>query len=68
MHTQEEIEGKIDELKSDLEDLEDDTKEEMEAEGVDEMDDKGEEIELEFEAKKKALEKQIELLEWVIEE
>ncbi len=68
MRTKEQIEEKIDDLNSEIDDLENEKQEIMEEEGVDDMDEKGERIELEFEDKKKVLEDQIELLEWVLGE
>ena len=68
MRTKEQIEEKIDDLNSEIDDLENEKQEIMEEEGIDEMDEKGERIELEFEDKKKVLKDQIELLEWVLGE
>ena len=68
MRTKEQIEEKIDEINSEIDDLETEKQEVMEEEGVDDTDEKGERIELEFEDKKKVFENQIELLDWVLEE
>lgn len=68
MRTEEEIKEKIDELESEKEDTESDFEGTLEDEGIEEDSDKGEELRFECEQKIKAIEKQIELLEWVLGE
>ena len=68
MKTQEDVEKKIAELKSELEDLESDLEGQIQDEGIKENSDRWEELQNEFEDKKKLLEKQIVLLQWVIME
>ncbi|MFH1367006.1 MAG: hypothetical protein ABIH38_03385 [Patescibacteria group bacterium] len=68
MRTEEEIKDKIDELESEKDDLENELEETLEDEGVDEDSEKGEELTLENEDKKKIVEKQIDILEWVLGE
>lgn len=68
MRTEEEIKDKIDELESEKDDLENELQEALEDGGVEEDAEKGEELTLENEDKKKIVEKQIDILEWVLGE
>lgn len=68
MRTEEEIKEKIDELESEKEDTESDFEGTLEDEDIKEDSDKGEELRFECDQKIKAIEKQIELLEWVLGE
>lgn len=68
MRTEEEIKEKIDELESEKEDTESDFEGTLADEDIEEDSDKGEELRFECEQKIKAIEKQIELLEWVLGE
>ena len=67
MKIQEEIKAKIEKLKEKIEELEEEFHETLEDEEVDEFSEKGEELVLEYEDKKRVVEEQIELLEWVLE-
>ena len=66
MKTKEEIEAKIKELEEAIEKIEGEFEEALEDEDVDELSERGEELEIEFETKKEMLEKQIKILEWVL--
>jgi len=68
MRTEEEIKEKIDDLESEKDDLENEFTEALEDEGVEEDSDKGEEMRFEFDQKIEAIEKQIDLMEWVLGE
>lgn len=68
MRTEEEIKDKIDELDSEKDDLENEFQETLEDEDIDEFSNKGEELRFEFDQKVESVEKQIELLEWVLGE
>ena len=68
MRTKEEIESKIDELDSEKDDIENEFQETLEDEEIEEDSEKGEDLRFEYDQKIEAVEKQIELLEWVLEE
>ena len=68
MRTKEEIKDKIDELDSEKDDLENEFTETLEDEDIEEYSDKGEELRFEYDQKIEAIEKQIELLEWILGE
>ena len=68
MRTEEEIKDKIDELDSEKDDLESEFSDTLEDEDIEEDSDKGEDLRFEYDQKIEAVEKQIELLEWVLGE
>ncbi|MFH0853672.1 MAG: hypothetical protein V1853_04690 [bacterium] len=68
MKNEQEIKDKIDDLDSEKDDLENEFQEALADEEVEEDSDKGEEIRLEFDQKIEMVEKQIELLEWILGE
>lgn len=68
MRSEEDIQSKMDDLESEKDDLEDEYKEKLEEENVEEGSSEGDKIMGEYEDKKKVIEDQIELLEWVLEE
>ena len=67
MKKEQDIKDKIDELDSEKDDLENEFQEALEDEDIDEDSDEGEKIRLEFDQKIEAIEKQIELLEWILD-
>ena len=68
MRTEEEVKDKIDELDSEKDDLENEFSDTLEDEDIEEDSEKGEDLRFEYDQKIEAVEKQIELLEWVLEE
>ena len=65
MRTENEI--KIKELEEALEEIDDEFKETLEDEEIDEFSEAGEELEAEFETKKEMVEKQVDILGWVLQ-
>ena len=68
MRTEEEIREKIDEIESEKGDIEDDFKTTLEDESIEEDSEKGEKMRSETDQKIETMDKQIELLEWVLGE
>ena len=68
MRTEEEIREKIDEIESEKGDIEDDFKTTLEDETIEEDSEKGEKMRAETDQKLETMDKQIELLEWVLGE
>jgi len=68
MKDEQEVREKIDDLESERDDLEGAYGETLEDEGIEEGSDRGEDMRLEYDEKVEAIEKQIELLEWVLGE
>ena len=68
MRTEEEIREKIDEIESEKGDIEDDFKTTLEDESIEEDSEKGEKMRAETDQKLETMDKQIELLEWVLGE
>lgn len=68
MKSEQDLKDKIDDLESEKDDLENEFKETLEDEDIDENSDKADEIRLEYDQKIEVIEKQIDLLEWVLGE
>lgn len=68
MRTEEEIKEKIDELESEKDELENEFTEMLEDEDIEEDSDKGEDLRFEYDQKIEAIEKQINLIEWILGE
>ncbi len=66
MKSEKEIRDKIGKLQEELEELEEEFQETLEDEEIDEFSDKGEDLEAEYNWKKEVVEKQIDLLKWVL--
>ena len=67
MKTAEEIKDKITELEEAVEEINEELEEALEEAETDEVSDKGVRIAAEFEMKREMIEKQIKLLQWIIE-
>ena len=66
MKAQDEIENKIAELEQKLEELDEEFQETLEDEEIDEFSPQGEDLEAEYNWKKEVVEKQIDLLRWIL--
>jgi len=68
MKTQDEIKAKIEELEEEAEEVDNEFEEALADEDLDEFSEQGEKLREEFDVKKEIVEKQIEILEWVLGE
>ncbi|MBU2229028.1 hypothetical protein KJ810_01320 [Patescibacteria group bacterium] len=68
MKDEQDIKDRIDELESEKDDLENEFQETLEDEDIEEDSEEGEEIRMEYDQKIETVEKQIDLLEWILGE
>lgn len=68
MKDEQDIKDRIDELESEKDDLENEFQETLEDEDIEEDSEEGEEIRMEYDQKIETVEKQIDLLEWILDE
>ena len=66
MKSEDEINKKITELEERLEELEEEFEETLDDEDIDEYSDQGEDLRAEYDAKKELVEKQQQILRWVL--
>lgn len=66
MQTEQQIRTKIEDFEGELGEIESEFEEEVEDESLEEYSDAWEELRAEYDARKEVLEKQIEVLEWVL--
>jgi len=67
MRAKAEIKAKIEELEEAIVEVEAEFRKALSDDNVDELSQESEELDLEFETKKKEIEKRIELLEWILD-